>query len=96
MPSHDFHFGRGLLRGALGGPFAGPSMLLAGLLSSYAPSILTRRSRGVTPSSVSPEYLGDSKSRTGTRVRLCVVCMHGSTAGRWQSSGHDKTSLEGF
>ena len=30
----------------------GPSKFPAGLLSSYAPGILTRRNRGVTPSSI--------------------------------------------
>src|SRR3954471_338096 len=40
------------------------------------------RSRGVTPSSVAPECLGDSKSRAGTRVRLhtSVACMRGTPA----------------
>ena len=38
----------------------GLSKLPAGLLSSYAPGILARRSHGVIPSLVAPECLGDS------------------------------------
>src|SRR3954465_12221225 len=44
-------------------------------LYSYAPGILIRRSRGVTPSLVAPECLGDSKSRAGTRVHSFVVLL---------------------
>src|ERR1041385_1847455 len=40
----------------------------AGLLSSHAPGSLICRNRGVTPSSVAPECLGDSKSCAGTRI----------------------------
>src|SRR3954451_13117733 len=50
--------------------------LLVGLLSSHAPGILTCRSRGVTPSSVAPECLGDSKRRAGTRIHSSVVLMY--------------------
>src|SRR3954469_23646864 len=61
----------------------GPSALLASLLSSYAPGILTRRSRGVTSSSVAPECLGDSKCRAGTRIhRLSFHRMRSTAAGR--------------
>src|SRR4051812_38851880 len=51
--------------GATSGPKLGSPALLAGLLSSGTPVSLTSRSRGVTPSSVAPECLGESKSRKG-------------------------------
>ena len=53
-----------------------------GLLPSMTPGRPISRSRGVTPSSVAPECLGDSKSRAGTRVRLymSVACLHGAPA----------------
>src|SRR3954466_11701299 len=74
----------------------GSRRVFMGLLPSGKPGRPIRMSRGVTPSSVAPECLGDSKSRAGTRVHPFVVCMHGTTAGRWKSSGHDKTCSEGF
>src|SRR3954465_254011 len=46
--------------------------IFMGLLSSWTPGRLIRRSRGVTPLSVDPECLGDSKSRAGTRVHSFV------------------------
>src|ERR1044071_9210246 len=52
---------------------AGRGYIFMGLLSSWTPGRLIRRSRGVTPSLVSPECLGDSKSRAGTRVHSFVV-----------------------
>src|ERR1044071_990368 len=50
--------------------------IFMGLLSSWTPGRLIRRSRGVTPSSVAPECLGDSKSRAGTRVHSLVRAVH--------------------
>src|SRR3954466_13766639 len=74
----------------------GQGCIFMGFLPSWTPGRLIRRSRGVTPSSVAPECLGDSKSRAGTRVHPCVICMRNTTAGRWQSSCHEKTSSEGM
>src|ERR1041385_8198359 len=51
----------------------GRGCIFMGLLSSGTLGRLIRRSRGVTPSSVAPECLGDSKSRAGTRVHSFVV-----------------------
>src|SRR3954465_14814131 len=76
--------------GTTSGPRLGPDGIVAGLLSSGTPGRPIRRSHGVTPSSVVPECLGDSKSCTGTRVHPCVVCMRGITAGRWQSGAMTK------
>src|SRR3954467_8444377 len=50
----------------------GSRRVFMGLLSSGTPGRPIRRSRGVTPSSVAPEFLGDSKSRAGTRVHPFV------------------------
>src|ERR1041385_5024373 len=50
----------------------GRGRIFMGLLPSWTPGRLTRRSRGVTPSSVAPGCLGDSKSRAGTRVHSFV------------------------
>src|SRR3954467_10171581 len=50
----------------------GRCCIFTGLLSSGTPGRLIRRSRGVTPSSVAPECLGDSKSRAGTRAHSFV------------------------
>ena len=53
-----------------------------GLPPPTTPGRPISRSRGVTPSSVAPECLGDSKSRAGTRIHLCmsVVRMRGAPA----------------
>src|SRR3954469_1355417 len=53
-----------------------------GLLSSGTPGRPSSRSHGVTPSSVAPECLGDSKSRAGTRIHLymSIFCMRGAPA----------------
>src|SRR3954471_1926040 len=64
-----FLVGRRLLRRC---QLAGRGCIFMGLLSSRTLSRLIRRSRGVTPSSVAPECLGDSKSRAGTRVHSFV------------------------
>src|SRR4051812_29934011 len=72
--------------GALNRPVAGPSTLPAGLLFSYAPGILTRRSRGVTPLSVAPECVGNSKSRTGTRFDHCLSSYAQHSDTEWQLS----------
>src|ERR1041385_6164298 len=67
-----------------------------GHLSSYAPGSLTRRSHGVTPSSVAPECLGTRTVAQGLEyIHLSFIDMHGSSVGRWQSGGHDKTCFEG-
>src|ERR1041385_8074212 len=50
----------------------GSRQVFMGLLSSGTPGRPICWSRGVTPSSVAPECLGDSKSRTGTRVHSFV------------------------
>src|SRR3954471_2811175 len=50
----------------------GSRRVLMGLLSSGTPGRPICRSRGVTPSSVASECLGDSKSRAGTRVHPFV------------------------
>src|ERR1041385_6685288 len=76
--------------GAFSGPVMDWSTHLSGPPSLYAPGILTRRNHGVTPSSVAPEFLGDSKSRAGTRIhhRFAFIC-----AARLQVVGsfsHDK------
>src|SRR4051812_26315782 len=71
-------------------PRHGPGIILVGLLSSDTPGRSIHRSRGVIPSSVAPECLGDSKSRTGDCVHPCVVCMRGTTADRWQSRAMTK------
>src|ERR1041385_6581119 len=67
---------------------AGRGCIFMGLLSSGTPGRLICRSRGVTPSSVAPECLGDSKSRAGTRVhpfvsRLYAQYNRGSLAVWW-------------
>src|ERR1043165_6544753 len=62
--------------GATSGPRLGPGDILVGLLSSGTPGRPIHWSRGVTPSLVAPECLGDSKSRAGTRVHSCVVLMY--------------------
>src|ERR1041385_4341136 len=67
---------------------AGRGCIFMGLLSSGTPGRSIRRSRGVTPSSVAPECLGDSKSRVGNRVHLFVGYLYarynrGSLAVRW-------------
>src|ERR1041385_7629280 len=54
--------------GATSGPRLSPGCIFVGLLSSGTPGRPIHRSRGVTPLSVAPECLGDSKSRAGTRV----------------------------
>src|ERR1041385_724002 len=59
--------------GATSGPRLGPGGILVGLLPLGTPGRPIHRSRGVTPSSVAPECLGDSKSRAGTRVYSRVV-----------------------
>src|ERR1041384_4382384 len=66
----------------------GSRRVFMGLLSSGPPGRPIRRSRGVTPSSVAPECLGDSKSRAGIRVhpfvgRLYARYNHGSLAVWW-------------
>src|ERR1041385_6176992 len=62
--------------GATTGPRLGPGGIFVGLLSSGTPGRLIHRSRGVTPSLVAPECLGDSKRRAGTRIPSVVfdVC----------------------
>src|ERR1041385_6372540 len=60
---------------------AGQGCIFVGLLSSGALGRLIRRSRGVTPSSVAPECLGDSKSRAGTRVHSFICMVHPWVAG---------------
>src|SRR3954470_20317038 len=67
---HTFLVSRGLLRRC---HLVGRGRIFMGLLPSWTPGRLIRRSRGVIPSSVAPECLGDSKSRAGTRVYSCVV-----------------------
>src|ERR1041385_7341858 len=67
---------------------AGQGCIFVGLLSSGTPGRFIRRSRGVNPSSVAPECLGDSKSRAGTRVhpfvcRLYARHSRGSLAVWW-------------
>src|SRR4051812_12811036 len=59
--------------------------ILAGLLSLCVPGTLLRRSRGVTPSSVAPEFLGDTKSRVGTRL-IIIFCLIACGVARVQSS----------
>src|SRR3954467_15038321 len=59
----------------------GPGDSSVGLLSSGTPGRPIDRSRGVTPSSVAPECLGDSKSRAGTRVPLFVCCSYARMRG---------------
>src|ERR1041385_6963562 len=66
----------------------GSRRVFMGLLSSGTPGRPIRRSRGVTPSSVAPECLGDSKSRAGTQVhpfvgRLYAQYNRGSLAVWW-------------
>src|SRR3954466_9104979 len=51
----------------------GRGRIFMGLLPSWTPGRLIRWSHGVTPSSVAPECLGNSKSRAGTRVHSFVV-----------------------
>src|ERR1041385_9259711 len=66
------------------------------LLSSDTPGRLIHRSRGVTPSSVAPECLGDSKRRAGTRIHSSVVLMYAwFNRGSLAVLGHDKTCFEG-
>src|SRR3954471_15875843 len=65
-----FLVSRGLLRRC---QLAGRGCIFMGPTPSWTPSSLIRRSRGVTPSSVAPECLGDSKSRARTRVHSFVV-----------------------
>src|ERR1041385_9406178 len=60
-----FLVSRGLLRRC---QLVGRGRIFIGLLPSWTPGRLIRKSRGVTPSSVAPECLGDSKSSVGTRV----------------------------
>src|ERR1041385_301795 len=50
----------------------GSRRVFMGLLSSGTPGRPICRSHGVTPSSVAPKCLGDSKSRAGTRVHPFV------------------------
>src|ERR1041385_4519880 len=64
-----FLVSRGLLRRC---QLAGRGCIFMGLPPSWTPSSLIRRSRGVTPSLVAPECLGDSKSRAGNRVHSFV------------------------
>src|ERR1041385_7367016 len=69
---HTFLVSRRLLcRCQLAGQ-GGSRRVLMGLLSSGTPGRPIYRSRGVTPSSVAPECLGDSKSRARTRVHPFV------------------------
>src|SRR3954465_1290299 len=68
-----FLVSRGLLRRC---QLAGRGCVFMSLLSSWTPGRLIRRSRGVTPSSVALECLGDSKSHAGTRVHLFVSCWY--------------------
>src|SRR3954468_13790982 len=80
--------------GALDGSVAGPSTLLAGLLSSYAPGILTRRSRGVTPSLVRvPGGLEESRrdSKSSSFAFICAARLR--IAG---SFSHDNVYIEGL
>src|SRR3954465_10654765 len=65
-----FLVSRGLLRWC---QLVGRGCIFVGLLPSWTPGRLIRRSRGVTPSSVAPECLGDSESRARTRVHSFVV-----------------------
>src|ERR1041385_9107762 len=67
---HTFLVSRGLLRRC---HLVGRGRIFMGLLPSWTLGRLIRRIRGVTPSSVAPECLGDSKSRAGTRVHSFVV-----------------------
>src|SRR4051812_20371119 len=83
--------------GATIGPRLGPGGIFVGLLSSGTPGRLTHRSHGVTPSSVAPECLGDSKRRAGTRIHSSVVLMYARfNRGSLAVWGHDKTCFEGF
>src|SRR3954462_13174006 len=72
-PSRAFHVGRGLLRRCFRWASRGPIGAPCRPAGCIRASILTRRSRGVTPSSVAPECLGDSKSRAGTRISHCFI-----------------------
>src|ERR1041385_5056665 len=82
--------------GATSGPRLGPGVIFVGLLSSGTPGRLIRRSSGVTPSSVAPECLGDSKRRAGTRIHSCVILMYARfNRGSLAVWGHDKTCFEG-
>src|ERR1041385_4106244 len=67
---HTFLVSRGLLRRC---HLVGQGRIFMGLLPSWTPGRLIRRSHGFTPSSVAPECLGDSQSRAGTRVHSFVV-----------------------
>ena len=59
-----------------------PAVVSVGLLPPMTPGRPISRSRGVTPSSVAPECLGDLKSRAGTRdhLRVSVTYMRGASA----------------
>src|SRR3954466_15184190 len=69
---HTFLVSHGLLRRC---QLSGRGCIVMGLPPSWTPGRLIRRIRGVTPSLVAPECLGDSKSRAGTRVRSRVVIL---------------------
>src|SRR4051812_9711836 len=64
-----FLVSRGLLRRC---QLAGRGCIFMGFLPSWTPGRLIRRSRGVTPLSIAPEFLGDSESLAGTRVHSFV------------------------
>src|ERR1043165_1322341 len=68
-----FLVSRGLLRRCQLAAKAGPGDSFVGLLSSGTLGRPIGRNRGVTPSSVAPECLGDSKSRAGTRVIINFI-----------------------
>src|SRR3954464_6571532 len=88
-----FLVSRGLLHRC---QLAGRGCIFMGLLSSWTPGRLIHRSRGVTPSSVAPECLGDSKRRAGTRIHSSVVLMYARfNRGSLAVWGHDKTCFEG-
>src|ERR1041385_1142235 len=83
-----FLVSRGLLRRC---QLAGRGCIFMGLLPSWTPGRLIRRSRGVTPSSVAPSAWGTRRVAQGLEyIYSSFIDMHGSSVGRWQSGGHDK------
>src|ERR1041385_6850211 len=80
-----FLVSRGLLRRC---HLVGRGRIFMGLLPSWTPGRLIRRSRWVIPSSVAPECLGTRRVAQGLKhIHLSFIDMHGSSVGRWQSGG---------
>src|SRR3954464_6503909 len=69
---------RGLLRRCQLAGQGDPCDSSVGLLSLGTPGRPIIRNRGLTPSSVAPECLGDSKSRAGTRACLIHLSFKGA------------------